>query len=615
MNGGTVNKTIANGSGAVYGCNNLNGSPQANVFVDVYQTNHTAKDVVDYTASDRTYAIDQLFGGGNEADYAPENGFASSTCSTNVYIHGCENTIEDVFGGSNAADSNSASTVVEGGRFDFIFGGGNGVVSAANVGTDPAYHNTYSRIEGGRVGWCFGGSNRMGNCINIEQDLQAEGPCGELIIDYFFQGGNQADQYGEMLLTLDCSEAKKYLSAYGGCRLGTVYGNITVIMTGGTIGSLFGGSQGNEDYPAHVKRFPTEEELTDHPDDYSQELKDFIDTQVALGTDWHGKGGNITVIVKGGAVGNLYGGCDTKGNVDGKITVIVESEDNSCGLFVGNVYGASNHTEYYPEDSDGISPKVNIIKATVGGSYDFNETTGIQPEEIFEGNVFGGGNVGEVKSNPKVIIGDGTTNKPVTIKGSVYGGGNDGNVDGNTQVLVDPDTHTLSVVSDHGTVTVGSNAQGSSYAIGEDVDINIVATADPHYAFSNWEVTGNGASVGKTTLANTTFTMGTEEATLTAHYTPAHQLKIVADPAAGGTFRVNGVVYTEPIYVAPGTSVTVVASPAAGYNFAGWTVTGTGSSVTDDDLLTTHFIMGSGDATLTATFTVGRAYNDMNSNR
>ena len=383
-------------NGSIFGCNNLNGSPQANVFVDVYQTNHTAKDVVDYTASDRTYAIDQLFGGGNEADYAPENGFASSTCSTNVYIHGCQNTIEDVFGGSNAADSNSASTVVEGGRFNFIFGGGNGVVSAANVGTDPAYHHTYSRIEGGRVGWCFGGSNRQGNCINIEQDLQAEGPCGELIIDYFFQGGNQADQYGEMLLTLDCSEAKKYLSAYGGCRLGTVYGNITVIMTGGTIGSLFGGSQGNEDYPAHVKRFPTEEELTNHPEAYSQELKDFIDTQLALGKDWRGEGGNITVIVKGGAVGNLYGGCDTKGNVDGKITVIVESEENSCGLFVGNIYGASNHTEYIPEHSDGISPKVNVIKATVGGSYDFNETPGIQQEEIFEGNVFGGGNEGVV---------------------------------------------------------------------------------------------------------------------------------------------------------------------------------------------------------------------------
>ena len=602
-------------NGSIFGCNNLNGSPQANVFVDVYQTNHTAKDVVDYTASDRTYAIDQLFGGGNEADYAPENGYASSTCSTNVYIHGCENTIEDVFGGSNAADSNSASTVVEGGRFNFIFGGGNGVVSAANVGTDPAYHNTYSRIEGGRVGWCFGGSNRQGNCINIEQDLQAEGSCGELIIDYFFQGGNQADQYGEMLLTLDCSEAKKYLSAYGGCRLGTVYGNITVIMTGGTIGSLFGGSQGNEDYPAHVKRFPTEEELTNHPEAYSQELKDFINTQLALGKDWRGEGGNITVIVKGGAVGNLYGGCDTKGNVDGKITVIVESEENSCGLFVGNIYGASNHTEYIPEHSDGISPKVNVIKATVGGSYDFNETPGIQQEEIFEGNVFGGGNEGVVESNPKVIIGDGTTNKPVTIKGSVYGGGNYGNVVGNPQVLVDPDTHNLSVASEHGTVTVGSNAPSPSYTVGEDVDINIVATAAPLYAFSHWEVTGEGASVGKTTLANTTFTMGTENATLTAYYAPAKKLTIVADPPAGGTFRVNGVVYTEPIYVAPETSVTVVASPAAGYNFAGWTVTGTGSSVTDATLTTTHFTMGSEDATLTATFTEGRAYNDMNSNR
>jgi uncharacterized repeat protein (TIGR02543 family) len=257
---------------------------------------------------------------------------------------------------------------------------------------------------------------------------------------------------------------------------------------------------------------------------------------------------------------------------------------------------------------------VNIIKATVGGNYDFNHDEVFQESEKYAGNVFGGGNEGNVISNTKVNISDGT-NKPVRILGDVYGGGNEGDVRGSAEVFVVPDTHTLTVTSDHGTVTVGSNAASSSYAVGEDVDINIVATAAPRYAFSYWEVSGDGASVGNTTLANTTFTMGTEEATLTAHYTPAHQLKIVADPAAGGTFRVNGVVYTEPIYVAPGTSVTVVASPAAGYNFAGWTVTGTGSSVTDDDLLTTHFIMGSGDATLTATFTVGRAYNDMNSNR
>lgn len=599
---------------SIFGCNNLNGSPQADVYVDVYQTNHVEKDFVDYIAADRQYAIHQTFGGGDMASYAPEDGSQTSERVAHVHIHGCENTIEEVFGGSNAAHSISASTIVDGGRFNFIFGGGNGINGEANVGVDPIIHRTYSQILGGRVGYCFGGSNRLGNCINIVQDLVTQGMCGELSIDYLYQGGNQADQYGEMVLNIDCddSDDKSYLSAYGGCRLGTVYGNITATIKGGKIGSFFGGSQGDNDYAANVKRFPTEEELDTNPDAYSQELKNFLITQADLGNDWYGKGGNITVIVKGGAIGNLYGGCDTNGNVEGKIVVIVESEENNCGLFVGNVYGASNHTPYEPENPNGISPKVNIIKATVGGPYDFSLDGEIQENEMFAGNVFGGGNEGYVYSNPKVNIGDGTDNKAVRILGNVYGGGNEGDVTGSAEVVVVPDTHTLTVTpSTQGTITVGTNDPSSSYEVGRDVDINIIATANPHYAFESWTVTGEGASVGNPSLANTYFTMGTGNATLTANFAEAHLLTLAAAPAGGGTFRVNGTAYTGPIWVAPGALVSIVANPASNYSFVNWTVSGHDSSVIDPELPSTHFIMGDEDATLTATF----IYNNRNSNR
>lgn len=603
---------------SIFGCNNLNGSPQADVYVDVYQTNHTEKDVFDYTASDRQYAIHQTFGGGNMASFSPENGSETSERVAHVHIHGCENTIEEVFGGSNAAHSISVSTIVDGGRFNFIFGGGNGIMGEANVGIDQNIHHTYSQILGGRVGYCFGGSNRLGNCINIVQDLVSVGECGELTIDYFYQGGNHADQYGELVLNIDCDDAneKSYLAAYGGCRLGTVYGNITCTIKGGKIGSFFGGSQGDTDYAANVKRFPTEEEVLENPDAYSEELINFLTTQENLHHYWYGKGGNITVIVKGGAIGNLYGGCDTNGNVDGKIVVIVESDENNCGLFVGNVYGASNHTAYAPENPNGISPKVNIIKATVGGEYDFSHDGAIQVSEKYAGNVFGGGNVGDIVTNSKVNIGDGTDYKAVEILGNVYGGGNEGNVNGSTEVVVVPDTHTLTVNSSaYGTITVGSNEPSSSYDVGEDVDINIVATAISYYAFDSWTVTGQGASVGNPSSANTYFTMGTEDATLSANFVVAHKLTIVADPTEGGTFRVNGEAYTEPIWVAPGASVTIVAHPASNYSFGQWTVSGEGASVMDPNSSSTHLIMGSADVTLTATFTPGRASNNRNNRR
>ncbi len=425
---------------SIYGSNNLNGSPQTDVYVDVYQTAHTPKDVYTYTGEDRTYAIYQVFGGGNQADYAPEGGIETSEKVTHVFIHGCENTVEEVFGGSNAADANSVHTVVDGGRFNFIFGGGNGILGEANVGhegivgddNEPLQH-TFSRVNGGHVGYYFGASNRLGNCVDIRAGTDPGGLCGELITDYLFNGGNQADEFGDLVLDLSCSDQKTYLSAYGGCRLGTVYGTITINITGGIIGNLFGGCQGAGDYAANVKRFPTAAEIEANPGDYSERLKNYL----AEHNDLYGTGGTITVNVYGGAIGNVFGGCDINGNVDGKITVNVESIDNDCGLFVGNVYGASNQTKYEPENPNGISPEVNIIKAVIGGGFDFNDDDIIQDNEIYTGNVFGGGNFGDVTTNPKVTIGP-EDGKPVTIKGSVYGGGNDGNVNGSAQVIVGP---------------------------------------------------------------------------------------------------------------------------------------------------------------------------------
>lgn len=54
--------------------------------------------------------------------------------------------------------------------------------------------------------------------------------------------------------------------------------------------------------------------------------------------------------------------------------------------------------------------------------------------------------------------------------------------------------------------------------------------------------------------------------------------------------------------VAQGTEIEITAVPNTGYKFASWSVSGTDSSVEDDDEITTTFTMGSEDATLTANF-------------
>ena len=468
----------------VFGCNNQYGSPQDDVYVDVYQTNHTATDAYDYLApniDDAYYAIYQVFGGGNQTDYAPENDDHSSTKETHVYIHGCENTIRNVFGASNAANAISVRTEVDGGRFYYIFGGGNGTTVPANVGYDENIHETYSRVYGGRAGFYFGGSNMNGTCMNIDQ-TDPENPetstaCGTLVITNLYNGGNIADEYSDLTLNLMCTDNKTYDAAYGGCRLGSVWGNITVNMYGGTIGNLYGGCQGDEGYIADVKRRPTLDEINANPDDYPSALKTFLEENPGL----YGTGGDITINVYGGTIGNVIGGCN-HGNVEGKITINVYENVDDCPLFIGNVYGANNLSTYHPENPALLSPEINIKKVQhIGGTATFNGSS-----QNFDGNVFGGGNAGDVICHPRVNIGPeaaktviiggsvdseghafGTTNyhggnvyggsdsgnvtgspkvtigkvgndSNVTVKGNVYGGGNEGNVTGSPQVIIVP---------------------------------------------------------------------------------------------------------------------------------------------------------------------------------
>ena len=118
----------------MYGCNNINGSPQHDVYVDVFKSKRT---IGVNTINDLGFAIASVFGGGNQADYRPvgsPNTTNTTGHKTHVYIHGCDNTVKYVYGGGNAAFAEGAITLIDGGHFDEVFGGGNGLVSPANIG-------------------------------------------------------------------------------------------------------------------------------------------------------------------------------------------------------------------------------------------------------------------------------------------------------------------------------------------------------------------------------------------------------------------------------------------------------------------------------------------------
>ncbi|MCR5139730.1 MAG: hypothetical protein K6B45_06170 [Bacteroidaceae bacterium] len=382
--------------GSVYGCNNTNGSPKGNVTVNIYQTAHDAKNAASYTGNDATYAIANVFGGGRQADFSPTD----QTSRATVHVHGCNNTIEDLFGGGDAADAYGLVTIVDGGRFNRVFGGGNGEVTAANIGAG----GTNLQIHGGKINQLFGGSNERGTISgNMGVSVDADGPCAEsMYVSEFFCGNNLANIGAEgegnsvnINATIGCGT--KFGDVYGGCNLADIYGNVTLTIEGGEMNNVYGGSKGSSSKAANIT-------------------------------------GNVALNIFGGKIAqDAFGGSNVNGNITGTITVTMDWSQASSGcntdLHVTNVFGASNQAAYTPSftpasGTERLSPAVIIKHGTVSGS------------------VFGGGkgSTATVTSNPVVTIGDADNlnndNIKATITGDVYGGGDAGDVVGVPQVNV-----------------------------------------------------------------------------------------------------------------------------------------------------------------------------------
>ena len=434
---------------AIYGCNNVNGTPQHDVYIDIYGTAQRATDAYG-AVNGATFAISRLYGGGNRADYAPTNIYRSSISGltdpveiakrikkTHIYIHGCANTIDRVFGGGNAAAVPGDSVNFDGGRYGDIFGGGNGVLIPANVGDGGVY--LYGK--GGLVGYIYQQCNRSGSITGPIQFTQGSGvssDCnlGVLKVQYKFSGGNEVDILGDFVYSYYCSgQSEEYTALYGGCRLGTTYGNITLIIEGGSFGTIYGGPKGDDDYAAKVKKFPTQAEvqadqaLPPAQRKFTQAMYDDLEANPG----WYGTGGNVTIILRGGTIGNVFGGCDINGDVEGRITIIVDSS-SACPLEINNIYGGGNLASYNPDTAvsnpDYAYPYIDLRNGHVNQ------------------NVYGGGkgstasvNHGKVTSNPYVHMHPDVANsKSFLVKGNLYGGGELGQVQGNTKVLIEKGT-------------------------------------------------------------------------------------------------------------------------------------------------------------------------------
>ena len=421
--------------GNVYGCNNTAGSPQDNVTVNIYGTAHTTGV---NTIDDNGYAIANVFGGGNQANFAPS--VSGKKAFVNVY--GCKNTIGRVFGGGNAAATPSLVTDIQGGRMNKVFGGGNGESgTGANVnGIVQLY------IHGGTVGEFYGGSNQNGTISGqITTEVDSNGPCGSLNIDEFFCGGNFVDITEDLTTTIDCSDGMHITSLYGGCNQANITGNVTLNLYGGSYDYVYGGSKGVADDPTTGEDESVEAKIT----------------------------GDVTLNLFGGTITNVFGGSNVNGNITGVVKVnVLDVESTTCPLYITNIYGGSNLTDYQPTEPSLVSPIVNVVHAkygisgnVYGGSkgaegavpptnvranplvnigYDASMNGYLPasyvssysslltaPRAIVAGSVFGGGDAAQVEGNTAIFL-----RNRAKVFGNVYGGGNMGEVTGNTKVIV-----------------------------------------------------------------------------------------------------------------------------------------------------------------------------------
>ena len=417
VNGGTVKSTSASGSGAIYGCNNINGAPQSTVAVIINKT--------DPKPGDGLYAIDAVYGGGNMAPYGN---------TPTVTINNCDNSIEYVYGGGNAASVGGTSVTVNGGNvIGNIFGGGNGSTNAADVNG-----NAETNIYGGTIINAFGGSNTNGLITgSIKITVNETNTSCPVDITNLYGGGNLALYNGNTTVSIQKGTIG---NAYGG-GLGSsavVGGNTTLTMTGGTATYLFGG--GSE---ADVKGSVT---VNMQGGTVTQDIYGggaLANTNIGNATNYGAANETITststktttVNLTGGTIGNAYGGGLGNENIEALVYGNVELNlnknvaDNAKGCIVNNAIFGCNNINGTPLGSvtvhvyatQNASNTYNNILTKPAKNQDHTLNNGLHDVKA----VYGGGNMAAYKPNnsntPTHVIIDGCGKTSIEY---VYGGGN-----------------------------------------------------------------------------------------------------------------------------------------------------------------------------------------------
>ena len=418
---GNVYVTL-NGSkvtGSIFGANNVNGTPKGHVKVWVKKTVGSDKSSEEALAKTReqrtTYDVAAVYGGGNQADYIPADATLDPAVEGNqakidaafaeVLIEGCQQTsIDAVYGGGNAAAVPATQVTVKGTYIiNNVYGGGNGYGyldpptnkipnPGANVGsynngaTNYGTGKAVTRLLGGYINNVYGGSNtkgdiRGGTDVRTKQrtDVLDGDYCADLNIGKVYGAGSHADMEGDVTIVLECMPKDYVDQVFGGAEQAVVNGNVTLVVTSGKFGRIFGGNNAGGDIRGSITVHVSE--------DGCQPLK----------------------------IGELYGG----GN---QAPYSIYGCTQNGSTWTANEYTPSA-TLYFNEATEGrAAVQVNVYSCTSIGK------------------IFGGGREAKVIGNTHVWVntwkGYINAEKQDTIGkiGQVFGGGKQADVIGSTRV-------------------------------------------------------------------------------------------------------------------------------------------------------------------------------------
>ena len=459
--------TIA-ATGRVFGCNNLNGSPQGTVLVHVLRTRGVTESGGTYSVNDTkpekgtdTYEVQAVYGGGNLAAYEPwvddadgqytGNGSYTHTATgrpLQVVVDGCdEASIEYVYGGGNAASTPSTDVLMYGCyEVNYLFGGGNGkdrinknetwqANPGANVGFYEDGTSTYGTGEasvevlGGTIHGVFGGSNTLGNVRQASVAYLDEFGTCPLEIEEVYGGGNEAYMSGNSQVKLGC--ITKMTQLYGGAKAANVGGDIVLTITSGHFDRVFGGNNISGDIMGSIT--VNVEETGCHPITIGELYG--CGNQAAYTTP-AGKTDPTINIKSCTSIGRVFGGgLGSTAVVKGNPTVNINEALGKWKDETSSTYAGTTRTL-----KDGSTVTLPAHATGKIGSI---------------GIVFGGGNEAKVEGNTNVLVGTQTgesivfvspegqteaerthTVEGADVTGNVFGGGNNAEVTGNSNVVI-----------------------------------------------------------------------------------------------------------------------------------------------------------------------------------